>query len=63
MKYARANVVGEGVILEVDIIFFPSPNFQILFCTLGFQTLLRKTCAGKGDETVLDNNLFLINLS
>lgn len=56
MKYARANVIGEDII---DIFFSPL-NFQFLFCTLGFQTLLRKKFARKGHKIVLDDNIFLI---
>lgn len=47
MKDARAHVIGEGIVLELEFVFFSPPNFHFLFCTFGFQTLLRKILKGK----------------
>jgi len=46
-KYARYNVVYD-VVLELDSASLLTPPFHFLFlyCTLDFQTLLRKKCEG-----------------
>lgn len=62
VKYARANVIREDVILELDFIFFFSQFSVFILYTWFPDFIKKKTCRERRLDSVR-SYLFLINLS